>query len=99
MIGKDKLKIHLSCLSDLNRIGYDIHTLGNGIYASGYHSEWAKLRSAHLGNLYKTETASTDLVDVLQIAKGGNINMGNASSLQNGRTGRNLIICAIDLNV
>ena len=87
--------MHLSCVVDLGGVGKNRHTLGAGIYARGYHT----VGSAALGNLNKAKTASTDLVDVLQVAKGGNLDLCGSCCLKDSAAVFYSVIYAIDFYV
>jgi hypothetical protein len=95
VVGKKQLQVGLSGLHDLGSIGQNLHSLGYGIYASGYQTEG----SATLGHLNKAQTAGADLVDILQITKSGDINLSGSCSLQNRGSLRNSVRYAVDLNI
>ena len=95
VVGENELKVGLSCSVDLGSIGEDGHTLGYGVNASGYHA----IGSAALGYFNKAETASADLVDILKIAKSGNIDFCDTGSLKDGHTLIYGVISAIDLDI
>ena len=78
------------------RFAEEAHELGIGIIVDVVPNHMAVPTPLYLN---KAHAAGAYLVYILQIAKGGNINMGSASSFQNGRAGRNLEICAVDLNI
>jgi hypothetical protein len=82
VVGKQQLQIHLSGSSDLGGVGQDGHTVGSGIYASGDHTVRTERFASLLCNLYQTETACTDLIDVLQVAKSGNINFSGSRGFE-----------------
>ena len=95
MVGEQKLEVHLARSCDLGRVGFDLHALGAGIYASGYHTPGSQCGTAHFSNLNKAETASADLVDVFQIAERGNINMRCFCGFQNRGTLGDRIVYAV----
>ena len=74
--GEDKLESGLSCFSYLCGVGLDLHTLGNGVNASGN-------KSASAGSLNNADTASTDLVLFFHIAESGDFHACFAGSFQN----------------
>ena len=80
VVGDQQLQIGLAGSHDLGRVGDDLHALADGVYAGGDHTEG----SAALGYLNKAQTASADLVDLLQIAKSGDVDAGFLSGIQNG---------------
>ena len=91
MVGKNKLKVEFSCISNLRSVCEDFHTFVYGGYTGSY-----KCTSAF--NFYKAETASADLVDILQIAESGNVDPGFSGGLQHGGAFCNGIFLAVDLN-
>jgi hypothetical protein len=95
VVGKNELKVGLSCSVNLGSIGEDGHALGYGVNASGYHA----VGSAALGYFNKAEAASADLVDILKIAKSGNIDFCDTGSLKDGHTLIYGVISAIDLDI
>ena len=82
VIGNQKLQIHLTGCRDLGRIRNNLHALADGVNTGGDHAEGL----ASLGDLDKAQTTSADLIDVLQIAKSGDVDTGFLSRIQNGRT-------------
>jgi hypothetical protein len=93
MVRKKKLEVHLSRSHNSRRIGNDLHAVTvYGIYASGNETSCSLY-------LYKAETASTDLVDILEVAKGGNIDICHFSGFKDGDALGNGIIFAVYFNI
>ena len=88
-----KLKDNLSVVTNLGGIGMNYHALGNGHYASCR-------KASCLLYLNYTDTASTDLLNVLQVAESRNIYAGRSCSLQDGASrgngDSNTVDCQID---
>ncbi len=76
---EDQLQRGLAGFLHASRVGLDLHTFRNRIHASGN-------QTASTGGFYHADTASADLVDILQIAQGGNLHTGLTGGLQNGGT-------------
>ena len=95
VVGKKQLKIHLSGVDDLGRIGKNRHTVGARIYASGYHT----VGSATLGYLNQAKAASADRVDVLQIAQSRNLNFCGSCCLKDSTAVFYGVIYAINFYV
>lgn len=94
VVGKDKLKVELSCLDDLGGVGKDRHTVGARIHASGYHA----VGSAALGDLNQAKAASADGVDVLQIAQRGNLDFCGSCCLKDSTAFFHGVIHAVNFN-
>ena len=88
VVGKNKLKIDLSCLTELFVIGPDLHTLTDGGYAG-------RLKCTRALDLYKAKTASADFVNVLKIAESRDIDVGFASRFENCIVGRHFNVDAV----
>ena len=76
VVGKNKLEVGLSCSENLGSVGVDLHSVVNGIYASGN-------KSASAYNFNEAEAARADFVDILKVAESGNFYSGILRSLEN----------------
>ena len=92
MVGEDELQGHSAAVKYLLGVGDNFHALVYGVNAGSNKGTSA----LYLNN---ADTASADLVHVLEEAKGGDINSGITSGLKNGRTLRNSIIYTVNFNV
>ena len=88
VIGKQQLQVDLAGFADGGGIGLHHHSLAHGQHASGLQGARARIHHA--------QAASADLIDILEVAQGGNIDTCFLGSLQNGRTGRHLNTYAIN---
>ena len=86
VVGEQQLKIHLARCSDLGGVGLNFHTFSAGVNTSGYHSPRAKCGTAHFSDLNQAETASTDFVDVFEVAQCGNVDVCCLCGFQNRGT-------------
>ena len=77
--GKNELDIGLSCCSDLGSVCLDLHTVVNGIYASGN-------KAASALNFNEAETARADLVYILEVAKCGDVDVRIFAGFKYGDT-------------
>ena len=91
VVGQDQLQHGLAGRADSGGVGLDHHAL-----ADGHHAGSGQGAGAHV---HHTHTAGADLVDVLEVAQGGNMDVGLAGSFQDGGTGRNADLHAINRNV
>jgi hypothetical protein len=80
--GKNKLKSGLSCLSNLFGIGFDFHTFGYGIYASGNETSCT-------GSLNDADSARADFIFFFHKAESGDFHACLAGSLKNSCALRN----------
>jgi hypothetical protein len=87
---KNKLKVHLSCTTDLLGVRFDLHALIDGVNAGGN-------KTACANDFDKAETASTDLINIFKVAKRRNVHACNSRGFENGCVFRNLIFSAVDL--
>ena len=95
VVRKKKLEVHLSGCDDLRCVCKDRHTLSARIYASSYHA----VRSAALGYLNETQTACADLIDILKIAKCGDLYLCSSCCFKNSGAFFNGIVHAVNFNV
>ena len=72
--GKYQLKRLTPCRCYFGGISVYLHAVGNGVDAGGDHSLGTERRTSHLGDLCNAHTAGTDLVYLLEVAEGGNLN-------------------------
>ena len=91
VVGQDQFQHGLAGRADSGGVGLDDHALGHR-----HHTGSGQGAGAHV---HHTHTAGADLVDVLQVAQGGNMDVGLTGSFQDGRTGRNADLHAINRNV
>ena len=91
VVGQDQLQHGLAGRADSGGVGLDDHALGHG-----HHAGSGQGAGAHV---HHTHTAGADLVDVLEVAQGGNMDVGLTGSFQDGGTGRNADLHAINRNV
>ena len=87
MVGKQQLQRDLAGLADGGGVGLDHHAVRNGHYTSGGKSAGSSIHQAH--------TAGANLVDVLQVAQGGNLDIGRTGGFKHRSAGRNLHLDAI----
>ena len=92
MSGKNELEVCLSCSSDLGSICLDLHTVVYGIYASCN-------EAARACYLNEAETASTDLVYVLEVAKSGDVDVRIFAGFKYGDTCGYGIINTVNFNI
>ena len=92
MHGEQELQCHFSGFLNLRRIGEDLHALVYRVHAGG------NKRSCAL-DFDHAHTACADLVDVLQEAKGGNVDSGFSCGFEDRAAGSDLIGHAVDLNI
>ena len=78
MLAEDQPQVHAPCLTDSGRVGVHHHALHHGVVAGG-HQPRVPL------HLHHTDAARGDLVDILEIAQGGDADIGAPGGLQNGR--------------
>ena len=90
--GQQQLQGHPAGFLDLGRIGENLHPFVDRI-DTGSHQRAGPL------HLHHAHAAGANLVDILQIAQGGNINTGVAGGFQNGGIRRHFIGNAVDLNI
>ncbi|CDC75945.1 putative uncharacterized protein [Candidatus Colimorpha enterica] len=77
VVGREqKLKRGASCRLNLRGVGLDLHALGYGVNAGGN-------KSARTGSLNDADTAGADLVDLLHVAEGRDLNAGGTRSFKN----------------
>ena len=79
MGGEDQLQRGAAGFLHLFGVGAHLHPFGNGIDTGGH-------QAAGAGGFHHADAAGADLVDILQIAKGGDFHPGIAGGLQNGGT-------------
>ena len=79
VIGKQQLQIHFAGIDDAGRIGFDFHPLGAGVYAGSHQPE----RLSALRHLHQTQPAGADLIDILQVAQGGDIDLRRLGGFEN----------------
>jgi hypothetical protein len=89
VVGKDKLEIEFSCLTELFVIGPYLHTLAYGGYAGCLECTCAL-------DLYEAKTASADFVDILKIAESRDIDISFTSSFENRIICRYFYLNSID---
>ncbi len=75
MRGQDELQGDLSGFTDLGAVGDNLQALGNGVHTGGLEASGA--------DVYNTHTACADFIDILEEAKGGNIDAGTPGCLKN----------------
>ena len=76
-------------------VGQDGHTVGCGIYARSYHTVRTECLTSLLCNLNQTQTAGTDLIDVLQIAESRNFNFSGSCGFEDSAALLHRIIFAV----
>ena len=92
MHGEQELQCHFSGFLNLRRIGEDLHALVYRVHAGG-NKRFCALNFDH------AHTACADLVDVLQEAKGGNVDSGFSCGFEDRAAGSDLVGHAVDLNI
>ena len=88
VLAQQQTQIHAAGFTDAGRVGVDHHALGHHVVAGGHEADMTL-------DLHHAEAAGGDLVNILEIAQGGDIDMYRLSGLQNGGTfryGDNLIV-------
>lgn len=93
VVGKKELKVHFTHCANLGSIGKDLGAVTlDGIYTSCNGTSCAY-------DFNKAQTASANLVDILKIAEGGDINVCHSCSFEDGGTVRNAVVVAIDFYI
>ena len=91
MCGEDELEVGLSGFNNLGGVCPDFHAVGYGCYAGSHKTSGAF-------HFNKAKTASADLVYVLEIAKGGDINFCDSCGIDDLDTRRDFIFTSVDFN-
>ena len=91
VVGQDQLQVDLAGLADRGGIGLYVHAFADGHHAGGSQGAAAGVHDAH--------TAGADLIDVLQVAQGGNADARGFCGFQYGGAGRDGYRDAVDCQV
>ena len=89
VLAQQQAQVHAASLPDAGRAGVDHHALGHGAVAGGHQPGVAL-------HLHHADAAGGDLVDVLQIAQGGDGDAQGLRRLQNGGALRHRHRAAVD---
>ena len=92
MGGEDQFQGFSSGFEYTGAGGADLHTLGYRVNAGSY-------QAAGTLDFYHTDTAGADLIDLLEIAQGGNMNSGIPGRLQDCAAGGHGILLAVDFYI